>query len=291
MKLSFIVGTGRCGSTLLNEIITKHKEVGFFTNFEERHEKLEFLGKWGGALYRNNHLALTRTGRQRFAPTEAYRLIARNVSPIYVQPYRDLTSNDLTPWMKDRFYNYFEQSYKKYNKPMFIHKYTGWSRIGFFAEIFPQAKFVHIVRDGRAVASSWLQMKWWGGYEGINNWLWGPLSDEHMKEWKDSNYSFVTLAGLSWKMLMESYEEASSILGKDRYLMIKYEDFLNAPVEKMKEILEFTGLEWTPDFEKQFSKFQIRTSRKAAYNSDLNNSQLHDLENCISDMLERYGYS
>jgi hypothetical protein len=290
MKLTFIVGTGRCGSTLLHEIIAKHEEVSFFTNFEEQHGKLAFLGKWGGAFYRNNHLALTRAGKQRFAPTEAYRLIARKVSPIYVRPYRDLTGDDLTPWMKERFYNFFIQNYHKYGKPRLIHKYTGWSRIGFFSEIFPQAKFIHIVRDGRAVASSWLQMKWWGGYEGINNWLWGPLSDVQMEEWKSSDYSFATLAGISWKILMESYEKGGAALGQDRYLMIKYEDFLNAPVEQMKKILEFSELEWTDNFAKQFERFNIRKSRERAFEKDLSANQLDALEKCLSGKLSEYDY-
>lgn len=290
MKTTFIVGTGRCGSTLLHEIMAKHKEVSFFTNFDEQHAKLSFLSKWGGTFYRNNHLALTRAGKQRFAPTEAYRLISRKVSPIYVRPYRDLTADDLTPWMKERFYNFFYEYYKKYGKPTFIHKYTGWSRIGFFSEIFPQAKFIHIVRDGRAVASSWLQMKWWGGYEGIDNWLWGSLSDSQMEEWKNSDYSFVTLAGISWKILMESYEKGSLALDRDRYLVIKYEDFLNAPVEQMKKILEFSELEWTNDFERQFEKFNIRKSRERAFEKDLNASQLEGLEKCLLEMLSKYGY-
>ncbi len=290
MKLSFIVGTGRCGSTLLHEILAKHEEVSFFSNFEDQHGKLGFLGKWSGKFYRNNHLALTRAGKKRFAPTEAYRLITRNVSPIYVRPYRDLTGRDLTPWMKEHFYNFFTESYKKYDKPVFIHKYTGWSRIGFFSKIFPDAKFIHIIRDGRAVANSWLQMNWWGGYEGVNNWLWGPLSEVHSQEWENSNYSYETLAGISWKILMDSYEKASEVLDQDRYLIIKYEDFLAEPVEEMKKILNFTGLEWTSDFENQFNKFNIRKSRERAFEQDLNEQQLDKLESCLSDMLIKYNY-
>lgn len=291
MNTTFIIGSGRCGSTLLNNIMAKHENVSFFTDFEDKHGKLGFFGRWGGLLYRNNHLALTKAGKQRFAPTEAYRLISREVSPIYVRPYRDLTGDDLTPWMKERFYNFFLEYYKKVGKPMFIHKYTGWSRIGFFSEIFPQAKFVHIVRDGRAVASSWLQMKWWGGYEGIDNWLWGPLSEAHMEEWNNSQNSFVTLAGISWKILMESYQKAPVMLGPDRYLEIKYEDFLNSPVDQMKIILQFSGLEWTSAFQKQFEKFNIRKSRERAYEKDLDANQLNELEKSIADMLTRYGYN
>lgn len=290
MKLTFIVGTGRCGSTLLHEIIAKHNAVSFFSNFEEQHARFEFVGKWGNWLYRNNHLALTRKGRQRFAPTEAYRLITRHVSPIYVQPYRDLTSEDLSPWMKKKFQTYFESSYRKYDKPILIHKYTGWSRIGFFSDIFPEAKFIHIIRDGRAVASSWLQMKWWGGYEGIDKWLWGPLTEVEKEEWNASGQSFATLAGISWKKLMASYEHGSSLLDSSRYMEVRYEDFLDCPEETMKKILQFTDLEWTEDFENQFSKFQIRKSRQRSFATDLNASQLSDLEKSINEMLVKYKY-
>jgi len=290
MKLTFIIGTGRCGSTLLHEIIAKHKDVSFFSNFEEKHARLEYFGKWASMFYRNNHLSLSRKGKSRFAPSEGYRLISRHVSPIYVQPYRDLTSNDMSPWLKKKFYQYFEENYNKYNKPILLHKYTGWSRIGFFSEVFPQAKFIHIVRDGRAVASSWLQMKWWGGYEGPEKWLWGPLSEEQRELWNRNGQSFATLAGISWKKLMDSYAIGSSLLDNDHYLEVKYEDFLENPQEVMKKILSFSGLEWTADFEKHFSKFQIRKSRARSFETDLSGKQLKELESGIEDMLVKYGY-
>lgn len=291
MKATFIVGTGRCGSTLLHEILAKHEDVSFFSNFEDNHKKLGFIGPYAGALYRNNHFSFSRVGKKRFAPSEAYQLIARKISPIYVRPYRDLTAEDLTPWMKKRFYDYFYKSYIRYGKPGFIHKYTGWSRLGFFAEIFPEAKFVHIVRDGRAVANSWLQMTWWGGYEGVDNWLWGPLSKEDYQEWENNNRSFVSLAGISWRMLMDSYEKASSELDQERYLQIKYEDFLTNPRDQMKKVLEFSGQEWDENFEKQFNRFEIRKSRERAFEDDLSPEQLEVLQNCLQEKLIKYGYS
>ena len=290
MKLTFIVGTGRCGSTLLHEIISKHKDASFFSNFEEKHGRFGFLGRWGNFLYRNNHFSITREGKNRFAPTEGYKLISRKVSPIYVRPCRDLFETDVSPWMKQRFYEFFMKSYKKYGKPILIHKYTGWSRIGFFSSIFPQAKFIHVVRDGRAVGNSWLQMKWWGGYEGPENWLWGELTAADREEWLKSGKSYATLAGLSWRILMDSYDNSSSMLDKDRYMVLRYEDFINEPVEQMKKILRFTGLEWSADFEKQFRKFIIRKSREKSFETDLNSKQLKELEKCLTDKLSQYGY-
>jgi len=290
MRMTFIVGTGRCGSTLLHEIIAKHKDASFFTDFEDKYRKFNFLGKWGSTFYRNNHLTFTKKGKNRFIPTEGYRLISRKVSPIYVRPCRDLTADDVSPWLKDKFTRFFNQSYQKYGKPVFTHKYTGWSRIGFFSTIFPEAKFVHIVRDGRAVANSWLQMTWWGGYEGPENWLWGELSDSQIDQWKKDDFSYATLAGLGWNILMDSYDKSSQMLSNDKYLVIRYEDFLNEPEEYIRKILDFSELDWSNDFKHQFKKFTVRKGRAKAFENDLNSKQLEDLNNCISDKLIKYGY-
>ena len=95
----------------------------------------------------------TRKGRARFAPSEAYRLISRQVSSSYANSVRDLRAEDVTPWLAERYQLFFKERRSAQEKPIFIHKYTGWSRMSFFSRIFPQAKFVHVIRDGRAVAN------------------------------------------------------------------------------------------------------------------------------------------
>ena len=63
---------------------------------------------------------------------------------------------------------------------------TGWPRAGFLHAVFPDARYVNVIRDGRAVANSWLQMDWWLGYRGPEHWHFGPLSDEHREVWERS---------------------------------------------------------------------------------------------------------
>jgi len=43
-------------------------------------------------------------------------------------------------------------------------------RIGFLQAIFPDAKFIHIVRDGCAVANSRMNAPFWKGWQGLNTW-------------------------------------------------------------------------------------------------------------------------
>lgn len=291
MRLHFVVGTGRCGSSLVHEILANHEDAGFISNFDDNLPRLRSLGRFNGMLYRFSKGAFTRKGTLRFAPSEAYRLISREVSPIYQNSCRDLRATDVTPWLKQRFRAFFQTRWRAQGRDMLLHKYTGWSRIGFFAEIFPEARFIHIVRDGRAVANSWLQMDWWGGYRGPEQWLWGPLTAEARSDWEASGRSFVTLAGLSWRSLMESYVVAAANLDPSRYLEVRYEDLVAAPVESMRMMTDFIGLTWSRHMERAVERSEIIASNKRAFERDLTSAQLEQLNEVIDEMLQRYGYS
>ena len=49
-------------------------------------------------------------------------------------------------------------------------KITRWPMIGFLLEIFEEAKFVHMMRDGRAVTNSMLNVGFGRGRGGPKNW-------------------------------------------------------------------------------------------------------------------------
>lgn len=290
MDIVFIVGTGRCGSSLIQEMISRHKHVGFISNIDDRLSLLNLKGRFNNALFRTPVGRFTRKSRLRFAPSEAYNLISRRVSPMYAYSCRDLEARDVTSWIEQRCKKLFLQRYEIQRKPIFLHKYTGWSRIGFFLRIFPKARFIHIVRDGRAVANSWLQMPWWGGYSGPENWLWGELQEPYRTEWLESGRSYVTLAGIAWKTLMDSYERASRELEEGRYMWFRYEDFLNDPKVAIEKVFAFTGLEWTQAFDRHFSQIKIQSSRRNAFETELGQERCAELEECLSEKLVKYGY-
>jgi hypothetical protein len=162
--------------------------------------------------------------------------------------------------------------------------------MGFFSRIFPQAKFIHIVRDGRSVANSWLQMPWWNGYRGPENWLWGELQDVYRAEWLESNRSYARLAAIGWKILMDSYEQAAQQLPSQCYHEVRYEDFLAAPRRTMETLLDVMDLAWTPAFDRHFRRQKIRRSRSRAFERDLSPQQLDEIENSLGDKLVQYGY-
>ena len=290
MSLVFLVGTGRCGSSLIHEILARHKNVGFISNVDDNLHYLNLKGKWNNFIFRTPVGQFTKKGRPRFAPSEAYKLIGCRVSQIYVDPCRDLGRADVTRDIERRFISFFSERISTQGKGIFLHKYTGWSRIGFFSKIFPDAKFIHIVRDGRAVANSWLQMPWWGGYRGPNNWLWGDLPNEYLNEWLMHDRSFVVLAGIAWKILIDSYERSSKQLCEKNYLQVRYEDVLDDPVGKIGEILSFMSLPWTAEFGAHLDKQISTLGGGRSFEKDLTPAQSTLLLNTLSDKLQCYGY-
>lgn len=286
----FVLGTGRCGSSLVHEVLARHPDVGFISNVEDNLPQFRIMGRWNNAIYRKIPQRFTRKGRLRYGPSEAYRVLDRQVSPALLMPLRDLTATDATPWLSERFRTFFECRARAQGAPVFLHKFTGWPRAGFIQRSLPGARFVHVIRDGRAVANSTLQMPWWQGYRGPSHWQSGPLPQPYDAEWEASGRSFVLLAGLEWKLLMDAFEAAEQAAPAGSWLNVRYEDIVAEPRRRFPELLQFMGLEATPSFEASLAGYRFDTSRTRAFRTDLNGPSLRLLEDSLTTHLHRYGY-
>jgi hypothetical protein len=288
-RFGFVLGTGRCGSTLVHEVLARHPDVGFVTNVDDRLSGAP-AGRWQAGLYRRLPAAATQKGRLRLAPSEAYRALDREVSPLISEPVRDLDASDATPWLADRFRRFFEERAAALGAPLFLHKFTGWPRARFIDTVLPGTRFVHVVRDGRAVAASWLQSDWWRGHLGPTGWHFGPLPPEYEKEWEASGRSFVLLAGVAWKLLLDTFDQAQQALPAEQWLELRYEDLLADPRTGTAHVLDFLGLPWTDAFESGFGAFSFDRTRADAWRQALGAEGAAELDASLADHLARRGY-
>jgi omega-hydroxy-beta-dihydromenaquinone-9 sulfotransferase len=289
-RLVFVLGTGRCGSTLVEEVLCRHPSVGFVSNLEDRFNLPVGAGRWNGPLYRRLPAAVTQKSRLRYAPSEAYRVLSREVSPLLASPPRDLLAGDVTPWLESRFRSFFTERARAQSTDTFLHKFTGWPRSGFIRGVFPSARFIHVVRDGRAVANSWLQMAWWLGYEGPDHWQWGPLPADLAAEWEESGKSFVVLAGLLWKMLIDAFDLARKEIPAADWLEVRYEDVAASPRTAFAKMLEFCGLPWDAEFERGFERHTFTASRSDAFRRDLASTDVDRLSRILASPLAARRY-
>ena len=204
LPILFIIGSGRCGSSLLHEMVARHRNAAFVSNIEDNIRFLNLKGRFNNSILRSPFGRFTKKGRLRFAPSEAYNIVAERIMPAYKLSPRNLEPADVTDSIRRRFEQFFGERLAAQKKARFVHKYTGWSRARFFKDIFPRARFAHIVRDGRAVASSFVRMPWWSGSGEPGSWQFGPLSSADEKSWHASDQSPIVLAGLAWKIYVEN---------------------------------------------------------------------------------------
>lgn len=85
---------------------------------------------------------------------------------------------------------------------------------------FPQAKLIHIVRDGRAVAASIMPLDW------------GPNSIVKAARW--------------WMRMVSFGLAAESALGPERVMRIRYEALLADPEAVLRPLCRFLGIEYQP---------------------------------------------
>jgi Sulfotransferase family len=104
---------------------------------------------------------------------------------------------------------------------------TGWvekspvntENLPLLSEVFPDAKFIHIIRDGRDAAQSFHRR--WG-------------FDPRHTVWR-------------WKKTVRQGRADGVALGKDRYLEMRYEDLTDDPERHMRKVCEFLGLPYSPE--------------------------------------------
>jgi hypothetical protein len=133
-------------------------------------------------------------------------------------------------------------------------------------------------------------MPWWGGYRGPENWLWGNLQSDLDSKWRKEDRSYIALAALGWRLLMESYRTSTATLGRDSYFEVRYEDVLEAPEDRFEQIVQFSGLDVSDSFVGALRRQKIEKGRRRAFEHDLTKDQIAQMERCIGPILTEYGY-
>ncbi len=99
------------------------------------------------------------------------------------------------------------------------------------AEVFPKAKFINVVRDGRDVASSMLERKFW------------PIARSNRFKCTSKFGGEITIEKCAqyWSCLSRIGSEMEKKLGNDMCLMVKLEDLAANPEKAFCRVLEFLG--------------------------------------------------
>jgi LPS sulfotransferase NodH len=285
VKPIIIVGTGRCGSTVLHRLLAKHPQLMWLSGFCDRYPTRLSWNRHAVTAVGNPLLSRLLGGK--IQPGECYRFWSKHAYG-FSEPCRDLLRTDVTVRVKKQVRSALEPMLTPSRNRMLI-KITGWPRIGFLDEIFGDAKFVHILRDGRAVANSLLHVSFWRGWYGPQGWRAGLLSPEDQSIWESYDRSFTALAGLEWRIQMRAMEAARRTLDPERFFEVKYEAFCAQPLDTCRRILEFAELPDSAELEQAVAAASIKDMSNR-WRDDLTVAQQAMLDNLLREDLLRHGY-
>ncbi len=285
MKPLIVISTGRGGSTILLKLLSKHPSLSWTSNLLNRFPERPMYNR-----LMMNMLDWPIVGSQvekYIKPVEAYEYWEKNCRG-FRRPFRDLRADDVTPHQLKKFRE-AAQAISTARKDRLLLKITGWPRIMFLKEIFPEAQFIHIYRDGRAMVNSLLQIGFWKGWEGVNQWRWGQLDEEKTQILEKYDNSFVALASLQWLILMEAVEKSKINLGVNNLLEIRYEDLCSNTLHQLDRILEYTSLPKSSVFYKKVNKIPLHNAN-SKWESQLSKSQQAIMNEILKDKLAYYNY-
>lgn len=126
-------------------------------------------------------------------------------------------------------------------------KLTGPGRVSYLSGALPEARFVHIIRDGLDVVRSLLHVSFWREGGGMDEpWWSGGMTPADLDLWRRSGRDPGVLAAILWRRIVATTrdEAARCLQAEGRYLEVFYEDFRRDPDRSLERIHEFSALEY-----------------------------------------------
>ena len=155
--IGFIVGTGRCGTTIIGQVLNSHSKICV----PHELQIVVCIGN-GERLYDKSLSNKLVT----YTADDFIRLID-DCCPYYFERYFDYVTHfrelqypqtSIGQTLRDLF----DHICFDYGKEIFFEQ-TPWygQRLGILKELFPEMKVMHLIRDGRDVAISFARTPWW----------------------------------------------------------------------------------------------------------------------------------
>lgn len=142
-----------------------------------------------------------------------------------------------------------------------------------FHRWFPQAKFIHVLRDCRAVVSSLLRQRWIDLTDPKSGLVW------YCKD--------AVGASRYWRHILETTQREEAQIPKSQYYTIRYEDLVANPEATLKAMFEFLEEPWEPQV---LQKNPVHAESLTQWRALLNEQQLQEIQAMCGELMSSLGY-
>jgi omega-hydroxy-beta-dihydromenaquinone-9 sulfotransferase len=291
----FIIGHWRTGTTFLHELLIldeRHTYPNTYECFEPNHFLLteRFLRNWlwflmpshrpmdnmaaGWEHPQEDEFALCMLGQP-----SPYLTIAFPNRPPQCSEYLDLeglSPRALASW-KNAFLGFLKHLNYKDPRRLVLKSPPHSCRIKVLLQLFPDARFIHIVRDPFVVFPSTVN-------------LWKSLYQTH-------GLQQPTFAGLeeyvftTFTRLYDRLEEGQKLLGPSQYCEVRYEDLARDPVGQLQAIYQQLELGGFAQMRPKLEEYVARTAGYETNRYELSTERRAEIGRRWGKVIERYGYA
>ena len=223
----FVVGCPRSGTTLLQRLLDHHPSLAVANDTHFVTRCLERLApRFLDSATAGEDVPLTTTLRDGVRDYRRFDRLGLATDQVERAARRASTYRDYVSLLYTAFA-------KRAGKPLGGEKTPDYVRhLPLLHGLFPWARSVHIVRDGRDVALSVLQ------------WANEKKGPGKLDLWRTEP---VATCALWWRWQVFSGRQAGSALGAERYLELSYDELVTETARVMRRVTEFLGLSYAPE--------------------------------------------
>ncbi len=200
----------------------------------------------------------------------------------------DWTPGAVTPEDAGRLHARFEYHRRFHGKERFLNKNPRSSvRLDYVRAIFPDAVFVHVIRDGRAVVASMLDFVRQRPH--LKHLRDAPMPFAHPPNWRDLvREDKAEQAALQWRAIVGTILGKRAELGP-AYYEFRYEELCDDPRGVLASAWRFAGLRVDAEALEQLPKRLENQNYK--WKQKLSLQQVETITRAAAPLLDELGYS
>ena len=289
-KPIFIIGSPRSGTSILYNTFRRHPDLAYIC---QGHNLFPHCAVFADRLFRllGAHLSLDVPARARgtwatlqwqrggYYYSEGNRVwnlfdSRRNINT---------TGHEIAIQEKEFYQRFVKKILRTSGKKRFVNKTPALSlRVAYLTKIFPDAVFIHILRDGRAVARSIM--------EKFEEFSFRPkdwIADPELVGQLDGA-SRIVQCGLMWLATVRTVQSSLFELEARQSLTLRYEDLISDPATTLKQAYSVCDL--NSSFRIDISDINFYNNRNDKWKSELDRDEIRQLEALLGPTLSKLGY-